>query len=338
MKLLVRAPNWLGDAVMSLGFLGKLAEEFPGAEIHLIVKDTLAGLFEHVPAVTRVHAFTKSAQGGFRGARAFGRKIGAHGPFDVFFCLPDSFSSAFMGVFTGSRRRVGFRGQWRSFLLTDACRKPSGLHRAEEYAHLLSQHCGHDVGPLTIRLCADSDAGAALLPEKRPVIVLNPNSEAPSRRTSSEKWRAVARALHERMQGSLVVIGGPGDRSRAGEVAAAIAMPEAVTDLAGKTNLAQLASVLAAADLVVSVDSGPAHMANAVGTPTIVFFGAGNEANTAPCDKRNLRVLRAPGLACAPCSSNTCRSGYPPKCLEQIPAESVMEAATELLGGRLRRT
>jgi ADP-heptose:LPS heptosyltransferase len=331
MKILVRAPNWLGDLVMSLGFFGKLAEVRPEAEIHVIARDSLAGLAALFPRVSSVHRFSRSRLKGIAGPITSGRDVARHGPFDLFFCLPDSFSSALMGFVTGSRVRIGYRAECRSLLLTKALPKPGGLHRVEEYAALLGDPPGRGLGPLSVHLDVgpgDPEPITGAPPDRCPVVI-NVNSEASSRRMSLEKWVAVARALVDRLDCHLVLIGGPGEIRTGSRLREMLGLPGRVTDLTGRTGLKELASVLKSARLVISTDSGPAHLANAVGTPTIVLFGAGDEAGTGPYDRARLAILRAAGFECAPCVSNVCKYGDQ-RCLEGIADRAIIDAADAL--------
>lgn len=91
-----------------------------------------------------------------------------------------------------------------------------------------------------------------------------------------------------------------------------------IENFAGKTGLVDLIDIMAASTAVLTTDSGPAHLANAVGTPTIVLFGAGNEHNTAPYNKKDLTVIRYGKLSCEPCVKNTCELYDIPKCMQLI--------------------
>src|SRR5215208_4428093 len=124
MKILVRLPNWLGDMVMSVGFMHQLPVFFPGAEISVIVKKGIHELLSFFPPVKHQFIFSKEEYEGLRGAAAFGNKIKKAEKFDLFFCLPDSFSSAFVGYAGGARKRIGYKKELRQVLLTDSYPKP----------------------------------------------------------------------------------------------------------------------------------------------------------------------------------------------------------------------
>ena len=103
-----------------------------------------------------------------------------------------------------------------------------------------------------------------------------------------------------------------------GQIIEGAAHSDRIENFAGRTDLAGLANVLASATAVLTTDSGPAHLANGVGAPTIVLFGAGNEHNTAPYNKKDLHVIRYGKLDCEPCVKNTCELYGTPKCMQLI--------------------
>src|SRR5689334_10332394 len=113
MKILVRLPNWLGDMVMSTAFINALRMEYPSADIDVIVKKGLESLIAFIPAINKKYVFSKEDWKGLRGVYRFGKKISREVKYDVFFCLPDSFSSALMGWSTAARRRIGFKKEFR---------------------------------------------------------------------------------------------------------------------------------------------------------------------------------------------------------------------------------
>jgi ADP-heptose:LPS heptosyltransferase len=106
---------------------------------------------------------------------------------------------------------------------------------------------------------------------------------------------------------------------------------ESIINYAGKTGLQELCELFLSAKAVLTTDSGPAHLANGLGTPTIVLFGAGDEFNTAPYNKQKLTVLRAGQLDCEPCVRNTCKLYGIPKCMELIDQTQIISALRNYL-------
>ena len=310
MRILVRLPNWLGDMVMAVGAVRQLPRFFPGAEISLVVKKGLHDLLPFFPPVANRYFFSKEEYPGLKGAWRFGKMLRKEGPYDLFISFPDSFSAALMGYASGATRRIGFRKEGRDILLTNVYTKPKGLHRAEEYMRLLEMYTGKTTGAWTVSL-QHSFA-------KKNYLVVNINSEAQSRRLTTAKAVEVVSAVRRSFTESIFLIGGAKEAAFVEEVIGLLPQRSGVESLAGKTSLPQLAEALASAKLVLTTDSGPAHLANALGTETVVLFGAGNEANTSPYNKNRLQVIRLGQLSCEPCTKNVCVRFDTPQCLEQL--------------------
>ena len=132
MKILIRLPNWLGDVVMSTAFVNAARQLYPGAQIDVIIKKELDGIALLMPGLNKVHLFSKQEYKGLRGVYSFGKSLLTE-HYDLFFCLPDSLSSAVMGWATGAKKRIGFGKQGRFFLMTNSYKKPQQLHRTDEY-------------------------------------------------------------------------------------------------------------------------------------------------------------------------------------------------------------
>ena len=312
MKILVRLPNWLGDMVMSLGFIDQLQRLYPGAEISVIAKKGIHQLLPFFPGIHNAYIFDKKEHRGMKGLWHFGRSIAKQQDVDLFFCLPDSFSSAFMGYATGASKRIGYRKELRNILLTHGYNREKGLHRVEEYTALLRKFAGKSVDPVYVRL-------EHQFPKKDHVVV-NINSEASSRRLTKEKAVELLTRIGQVIEHPLVLIGGPGEREFVDSVLAELPGKDLVVSMAGQTTLPQLVEVLASARAMLTTDSGPAHLSNALGTPTIVLFGAGNEHNTAPYVKELRQVIRLGTLSCEPCTKNVCVRYGVPQCLERLDA------------------
>jgi heptosyltransferase-2 len=123
-----------------------------------------------------------------------------------------------------------------------------------------------------------------------------------------------------------IVVGAPKEKEYVDELLSDAGNDEQVKNYAGKTNLEGLCNLMASAKAIITTDSGPAHLANALGTPTIVLFGAGNEFNTAPYNKQKLTVLRAGKLECEPCVRNTCKLYGIPKCMQLLDEMEIVNA------------
>ena len=342
MNILVRLPNWLGDVVMSAGFVRALHQRHPQARLHLVSKAELASLLPTLlPAGAdfQVHPFAKKDWSGPLGPWRFGRKLKRdHGPFDCYYCLPNSFSTALLGLGSGAAARIGYASDGRSLLLTHTPRTRAGRqHRADDYTCLLSAFPADAAAvpaprQADVRLTLPAPPVATDTATLAPVL-LNFNSEAPARCMPVAKAAALVQAVRRAAPGRpLGLIGSPREAERAAAVLAALPESERaqVQNLAGQTNLAGLLSALRAASLLLSTDSGPAHVANALGTPLVVCFGPGDETSTGPYHAGNAVVARAPGpVPCAGCT-NICKFGDAPPCLLNLD-EAALEATVRQL-------
>jgi lipopolysaccharide heptosyltransferase II len=319
MKILIRLPNWLGDVVMSTAFVGAVRQSYPEALIDVIIKKELGGIASLIPGVNEVHLFSKQEFPGLTGVYQFGKTLRAE-KFDLFFCLPDSLSSAVMGWAIKAKKRIGFGKEGRFFLMTNTYKKPANLHRTDEYISLLEQFTGKMITERLVRLQAET------IESNSSQVVLNFNSEAVSRRMPIEKGRQLIRALTNTFKNArFLVVGSPKEKAYVDELLSGTENGQ-IENCAGKTSLEGLCELMASSKAVLTTDSGPAHLANSLGVPAIVLFGAGNELNTAPYNKENLKVIRAGKLVCEPCVRNTCELYGIPKCMQLIDEIEIINA------------
>jgi lipopolysaccharide heptosyltransferase II len=319
MKILIRLPNWLGDVVMSTPFINAVKASYPGAEIHVIIKKELAGIANLIPQIT-IHSFSKKEFKGLNGVYRFGKQLRIE-KFDLFFNLPSSLSSLVLGWATKAKKRIGYAKEGGRFLLTNAYSAPAGLHRVDEYIFLLEQFTGIKVDKREVKIYINKEK-----PIDEKLVIINFNSEASSRRMPEDKARKLLELLCDTFTGvKFGLIGSPKEKPFIDSLISN-KYSHRFLNFAGKTNLEQLAGYMANAQAIITTDSGPAHLANSVGRPTIVLFGAGNENNTAPYNKQNLTVIRYGKLSCEPCVKNTCELYGIPKCMELIDELQIINA------------
>jgi heptosyltransferase II len=323
MNIIIRLPNWLGDMVMSTAFVQAVREQYPVAAIDLIAKKGIDFLLDYFPPHNQRFVFSKEEYRGLAGTYAFGKKLRSQKKYDIFFCLPDSFSSALMAFASGAKTRVGYKKELRSVFLTHACQKKKGLHRVEEYIDLVNQYNKTSATSTSAILHT-----AAM--QKNNSLVVNINSEASSRRLPKEKAVAIISALQNKIPADILLIGSPAEKSFVDEVYQALPSKENICNLAGTTNLPGLVQLLGGNAVMLTTDSGPAHVANALGTHTVVLFGAGNEHNTAPYNKTNCSIIRHGQLPCEPCVSNTCKIYGTPKCLMQLDERLIAQQVLDI--------
>jgi lipopolysaccharide heptosyltransferase II len=320
MKILIRLPNWLGDVVMSTAFVNGVKQLYPDAQVDVIIKKELAGIATLIPGINKVHPFSKQEHSGLSGVYHFGKAL-RHLKYDIFFNLPHSLSSAIIAWACSAKQRVGFKKEGGFFLLTHSYKKPLNVHRVNEYISLLENFTGKTVTDKQIKL----NTGQPLI--KSNTVVINFNSEATSRRMPLNKGRSIINALTATFKEvNFAFVGSPKESAFIDELITGLNNSERLENHAGKTDLVGLAKLMAGSKAVLTTDSGPGHLANSVGVPTIVLFGAGNESNTAPYNKKDLTVIRYGQLVCEPCVRNTCKLYGIPKCMEMLDEIKIINA------------
>ena len=324
MKILVRLPNWLGDVVMSTAFISAVKQLYPLAQVDVIIKKELQAIATLIPGLTRIHSFSKDEYRGLGGVFRYGKTLRAE-KYDMFFTLPDSLSAAVMGKATGAKQRIGFSKEGGFFLLTKVCKKPANVHRVDEYLSILEQVSEMPITGRKVTLNATEAKPTQL-------ILLNFNSEAASRRMPLDKGKSLLNLLTTVFPDyRFGLLGGPKDVVFIEQILDNAANIARIENYAGKTTLVTLTNLMASAKVVLTTDSGPAHLANSLGVPVIALFGAGNEHNTAPYNKNNLTVLRAGQLNCEPCVRNECKLYGIPKCMELLDEPRIINALSQYL-------
>ena len=180
MKILVRLPNWLGDIVMSMAFMDSLKKVYPDCEIDIIIKKELRDIVSYYNNKTRIYEYSKAEFPGLLGTYKFGQMISKRYKYELFFCLPNSFSSAWMGFFTRGKIRIGYKKEFRDFLLTHSYKEDADMHQVEKYVNLLNIFTGVQWASISITLKKPLNRNNFLPKGKN--LILNINSEAPSRR------------------------------------------------------------------------------------------------------------------------------------------------------------
>lgn len=323
MHILIRLPNWLGDLVMSTAFVRELAAAYPGAFIDVIVKKGIDGVVDYLPGIRHKYVFDKQEYPGLKGAWRFGKMVGGKQRPDMMYCLPESFSSAVMAKATGAKKRFGYRKEMRSFLLTQTIAKNESLHRVDQYLELLKlQQIKVPVSPAVFL-----QSRSIIHPNR---IIINVNSEAEARRLPVEKAIPVLNLLRASTNAELILVGSPKEVPHVTAVYNGMDNKKGVEVMAGKTNLTQLMDLLATAPVMLTTDSGPMHLANALGVHTVALEGASDEKNTAPYNAGKRTLIRSGLLPCEPCVKNICQFGVP-KCLMNMQDHVIVEAVLAAL-------
>jgi lipopolysaccharide heptosyltransferase II len=328
MKILLKLPNKLGDTIMSSSFVRVLKGRFPEAQIDAIMASAFIDLHYFFPEINKVYSFSKKEFSGPLGSIKFGKHIGSQEKYDLFFCLPFSFSSALTGYFTNASRRVGHKTEHRGFLLTDKYLLPPKLHVVEDYVDLLVQFFGEHIDFAPPKFAFHTRIDFEVPNED--YIALNLHSGPPSRIVPVDKAVAIIHDIRKRFPHQIVLTATPSEENFINLVVSKLKSTEKLINLAGKTGIVELGWVLKHASIVVSTDTGSAHFANALKTPTVVLFGPGIQYRCHPYQKDILRSLQLMEMNCISCNRELCKFGDN-RCLTNIPNASIIEAMSDLL-------
>lgn len=330
-RIVVRAPNWLGDLMMATGVLRAIIDRWPSASVDVIVRAGHEAL--PVPNRGRVLPFDRGAIS----PGSFGASLRPSG-YDRFYVLPPSFSSAWMAWRSRVPERIGQRGHLRGPLLRPALapRAPArSVHLTREYLDLVDPGLELDRYPPRLSVPGPWAAGhlARLcleLPER--FVAVAPGAVyGPAKAWPAERYRELVRLLRDRAGVPVLLLGTSAEHPLAEQVRAGAA---GVLNWCGTTDLPALVAVLSRAALLVSNDSGSMHVMAALGRPQVAIFGSTSPVWTGPVNQR--AAVIALGLPCAPCFARSCRYGHT-DCLRGVAAEQVLERALALLAAPVPR-
>lgn len=352
-SILVRGVNWLGDSVMTTPALLRLRQARPEARITLLAPEKLAALWQGQPFVDEVMSFSPSET-----VRQISRRL-REKRFSAAVAFPNSWRTALELWLAGIPERIGAARPGRGFFLTKSLpsrrgtvpmRKrspreirrliasgtpppviPVEAHHVYHYLHLAAA-LGASTEPLAPSLevpweqMEEVRQKFGLTPEAGPWAGLNPGAEyGPAKRWPAERFVEAALALGRRTPCRWIVFGGAGDRELAEQVLRGLrgAGGKEALNLAGKTSLRELAAALKICTLVLTNDTGPMHLAAAVGAPVVAIFGSTSPELTGPVFSPRAQIVRQP-VPCAPCFLRECPIDL--RCLRGIPSRSVVEA------------
>jgi heptosyltransferase-2 len=365
MKILVRGTNWLGDAVMTTPALLRLREKFSAAHIALLCPEKIRDLWLNHPAVNETISFTPG-----EGVFAVGKKlrtgkfdlalvlpnsprsalevflagipkrIGCARPWRSFFLTQTVAPRA-----DAAKKRKRSVAEIRELVAADVNRRAdhaltsaaTGAHQIHEYLHLAAA-LGANPEPLPPQLfVAPEEIEAAkkkfgLEKNDRPIIGLNPGAEyGPAKRWPVEKFIAAAKEISLRTNCTWLLFGGKSDATITNQIASQLPSANSqLLNLAGKTSLRELMALLKLCRVLLTNDTGPMHVAAALGTLVVVPFGSTSPELTGPGlpgDPRH-RLLKS-DAPCSPCFLRECPIDF--RCMNGISAGRVTEATVESL-------
>jgi len=335
-NIIIRMPNWLGDCIMATPVIADVKIHFPNAKLTLMCKEGMEALFLGNPAVYEIFTFATPS--------TFIHRLEHHdvieklreGHWDLGILLPNSFTSAWWFFRGRVKKRLGFRANGRSLLLTYGV--PFPKERGREHLVLTYKRV---LAPLDIPLSAtfptlfvmdkEKEAIEQLLtqyqiPKGARIIGVNPTAAyGPAKCWPKERYHELARRLiQEDPHCYILVFGDQGSADLCNYVTSGLGTRG--VNLAGRTSLRELIAFIQKLDLFITNDSGPMHMAAALKTPLIAIFGSTSDVATGPYQHGTVIHKH---VTCSPCFNRVCPIDF--RCMTRISVEEVYHESQKIL-------
>ncbi len=339
MKLLVRATNWLGDAVMSIPALREIRRSFRDGEIVVLARPWVADLYRREDFCDRLITYeNRGRHAGARGKLRLAAELRRE-HFDCAVLLQNAFDAALLAWLARIPRRIGYSRDARRPFLTKPITVPRKNeipeHQRYYYLELLRRAKLIETLPecSEIRLSGATQAaesGRALwqqrgLPAERWIGVSPGAAFGGAKRWLPERFAESAAKLSLELDAEIAIFGSAAEAELC-ETVAAKAGPRAHS-LAGKTTLAEFIDLAATCTVYLTNDSGPMHVASALGIPTVAVFGATDHIATGPTNEW-ARIVRQP-VECSPCLLRECPIDH--RCMTRVESAAVIAEAQNLL-------
>jgi len=329
-NIIVRMPNWLGDLVMATPILADVRKQWPDAHITAMCQGNVGALLEHDSNIDELYRFKKPSGWIHQDQHSLIVDSIRHGNYDLGILLTNSFSSAWWFWRGNVQQRVGFKGNFRNFLLTQAVPFPE----QKETQHLVLTYKAL-LEPLGIPLSQtdpylmitpeEMQAAHALLaklgvvPGKQIIVGMNPGAAYGSAKCwLPERFQEVTQSLLQNPQVVVVYFGDPAGASLVHEICKNL--PDRVINLAAKTTLRELLALINCCSIFLTNDSGPMHIAAALKIPLLALFGSTSDVKTGPYGGGTVIHKH---VECSPCYKRVCPIDF--RCMKQIGVQEVYE-------------
>jgi heptosyltransferase-2 len=334
-RILVIAPNWIGDAVMSQPLLAAIKASYPNAPIDVLATSWVAPVYRACSEVAElIEADLRHGQLQWGLRRALAAQIKQRG-YASCYVLPNSLKSALIPWLANIPARIGYQGELRRFLLTETkANSPKTLRipMVEHYANLCAPSNNSDTAIRLPKLsptasaqeAARSRLQAAGIQTDALVVLCTGAEYGPSKRWPAAHFAALTQSiLKAKPTASVVLLGSPSDRAIGDAIVSGAATPGRMFNWCGATSLDEAIAIIGMCSNVVSNDSGLMHIGAALQVPQVAIFGSSDPSHTPPNSAK--ATIISLHLPCSPCHQRDCPLGHL-NCLNQISPERVFAA------------
>ena len=335
MKILIRATNWVGDAIMALPAIRAVRKRFADAEIAIVARPYVAGIYRYQDVADRLIPYDVCGEhAGISGRERLAAEMRAQ-KFDVALLLQNAFDAAWLAWRAGIPERIGYARDGRSLLLTKAVPvpKPGEIPAHEKFYYLeLLRRAGWlealpdealislSVKPEASRRAAETLLHAGARPNAVRVAIGAGASYGSAKCWPPARFAEVANRLQSESGADVILFGTAAETAVSQAIAAEMRRPP--IDLTGKTEIADLPALLSNCRLFLGNDSGAMHLAAAVGLPVVAVFGPTDPHGTAPVTPRSTIVQEKP--YCSPCFLRRCPTDH--RCMTRVTPDAVAAA------------
>lgn len=330
-------PNWLGDLVMATPVLADLRKALPHARLTAMCQSNVAALLRNDPNLDEVYSFRRPSGWIHRQQHMDIIEYLRRGEYDTGLLLTNSFSSAWWFLRGHVKNRIGYTGHWRRWLLNKAVPYPETIetqHLVVTYKMLLDA-LGIPLSDTPPKLYVSEEEKAKALellrergisPEKHTLVGINPGAAYGSAKCwLPDRFHAIAEKLLALPDTYVLFFGDPAGAPLVNDICKGL--PEdRVLNLAGKTSLRELLAFIQKCNVLLTNDSGPMHIASALGTPLVALFGSTSDVQTGPYSGG--KVIHK-HVECSPCYKRVCPIDF--RCMKRIEVDEVYHEIIKIL-------
>lgn len=323
-KILIRTPNWLGDCVMSIPTVKGIKKIFPDSQVYVLSKPNLVSFWELIPEVEGIIEYKRIDF-------SFIHSIRKH-KFTKAFVLPNSWEAA-LGIFlSGIPGRIGYSIRKRKWMFTDSvpvANRFKNIHEVDYFLGLIEGLSGEGLDSVPqIDVSVSMKARTKELlhnigwrEDGEPIVGIHATaSYGPAKCWLPERFTELIKDLKKKYNPWIIVCGSKEECKGIEGILGPLTDKKRVINIAGKTNLVELAGFLSLCKIFISNDSGPMHLASSIGTPVVAVFGSTDWHRTGP---RGRHKIVSKQIECSPCFHRTCNTNL--ECMRAVAVSDVMK-------------